>query len=801
MRIQNKLIVIVIISVFMISLFAGCSQNYQKEQAMYNAERMFYKANKLKQNIMINPNIASPATYQEAELAYREVINQFATTSQSLPELRGIIQRSWITVAELYVMQKQYDKAISVYQEIINTTSFDKELCALAQYSIGSNYERLEKVDDAIAAYNKVIENYAPIIGDTLLPNMNILQTPIYIARLYRQKNDIYQAKQQYTRARNYYQHISQKYPNSVVAMAAENQIAVAYGDEGEWGRAVNALQQIIQQYEGTYDVFGVMLSLANTYQVQLKDAPNAIYFYDRLISSYPENPEIAKAYLGKGNIKLSQKLYNNARENFQAVLNMPRIDNNSAIQAQLAIASSYEMEGNWQKALNEYQWVINNFPKSLQSIQIPLYIADHYAKQNEVKLAQQSYENAIQQYQHTIDLYPNTPLAATAQDHMAMCYIRQEKWSDAIEALTNLSQTPIPPQSLVNTLLTLGSIYEEKLSDYANAISSFKAIITKFPDIPVAANINARIAKLESNLAAYQQNNTNPMVSNISNISQISENSVEIKWTPNLDSDFQSYQLYRSLQPGVSPASAQMIAEIKNQKEVQFLDTDVTEGEPYYYKVVVSDRGGLTSTGNEKQVATQAAQFIANIQLQGQTVDWSTVNLIWNEVTDQQFDSYKIYRSTNPGVNYSAELIKSIYDAKTTSYQDDNVMPEKTYYYKIFAANAKGEKQASNEIQITTTRNSAPSAVILSLTGNSNNSVELSWQGQVENDFSMYRIYRSDRSPVSLENSPLWMSSNKMVNSYKDSGVTAGKTYYYKVVVYDKGGLYTASNEIQVQL
>lgn len=137
----NRTISLLIISIL---FFSGCSQNKESVRQIYNAEKMFFKAGNIRKNIMINPQIASPSEYQNAEIAYRKVIEQFGEKSQQLPELRKFIQQSWLTIADLYLMQKNFDKAIEIYQEIINKSSHDQMLCGVAQYSIGTNYERLE---------------------------------------------------------------------------------------------------------------------------------------------------------------------------------------------------------------------------------------------------------------------------------------------------------------------------------------------------------------------------------------------------------------------------------------------------------------------------------------------------------------------------------------------------------------------------------------------------------------------------------------------------------------------------------
>jgi fibronectin type 3 domain-containing protein len=140
------------------------------------------------------------------------------------------------------------------------------------------------------------------------------------------------------------------------------------------------------------------------------------------------------------------------------------------------------------------------------------------------------------------------------------------------------------------------------------------------------------------------------------------------------------------------------------------------------------------------------------------------------------------------------------VFDPSTARFEDTDLKENTTYYYKIYVYNSVGKSKPSNEVELRTRANMPPTSATLNRPlALDNTSVELSWLPSQEQDFSMYRIYRSERSPVSLDSPPVWMNSNRTINKYKDTGLTPGKTYHYKVVVYDKGGLFAESNEVSV--
>jgi len=775
----------------------GCPGDTQTNN-IFIAEKLFYKAEKIKQDILTNPEAASPQQYENAQQAYREVIDNFENNTDK--GIKTVLRRSWLTIADLSLLQKKYDAAINIYSEIIKKSPNDRELSAAAQFSIGRCYEQINKPEEAIKCYKNVFRNYPPVLSDTLLPNYRILQTPIYIARLYRQKGSNNLADQQYNDARNYYDNVIKKWPKSEIAFVAHNQIAISYSDQGKWETSVAILNEIIHNYPENKELPGIMYTLGQVYQQQLKQPYKALEIYKRIVQRNPQDKNLGKVYLAIGGIYFMQKNYNQARNEFKYVIDNYHNDENSCILAQMGIANSYELENNWNKALNEYQWVINNYPLSMQALNIPMYIAEHYKNNQQHNLEETAYENAIKQYQQVITKYPNTILAAVASDYMAASYMRLEKWNEAADALESLLQMKLPPQKQIASYLTLENIYEEKLDDLEKALKTYAAFLQKYPKLPNVSSINGRAQQLQQRLNLYKQTNKPPIASDITTANILSKSSAEVVWKQNNEQDFDHYKLVRSEAPGVN-LDGEIIAEISKRQQVNCVDNDVTEGRTYYYRLFTFDKGGLSAGSREVSVKVEAKEIVATINLQASSSTWSTASLKWNQYNGNDFDYYRIYRSSTPGVSLSSQLVKSVFDRQTTQLEDNDLKENTTYYYKVFVFNTDGANKPSNESKTTTLANTPPKAVKLNNISamDDRTSIELSWIPSNDSDFSMYRIYRSEKSPVSLNSAPVWMNSNKIMNKFKDTGLKPGKTYYYKVVVYDKGGLFSESNEISV--
>lgn len=80
-----------------------------------------------------------------------------------------------------------------------------------------------------------------------------------------------------------------------------------------------------------------------------------------------------------------------------------------------------------------------------------------------------------------------------------------------------------------------------------------------------------------------------------------------------------------------------------------------------------------------------------------------SSMILSWSENEDPDFQSYCLYRDTNPDVGLDDTLVTTITDRDTLSFEDTNLSSNTTYYYKVFVFDAADLSSASNEVSAKT--------------------------------------------------------------------------------------------------
>jgi len=163
-------------------------------------------------------------------------------------------------------------------------------------------------------------------------------------------------------------------------------------------------------------------------------------------------------------------------------------------------------------------------------------------------------------------------------------------------------------------------------------------------------------------------------------------------------------------------------------------------------------------------------------------------VTLTWEPVDGA--DTYTIKRSSTQGGPYN-EIGTGVTE---TTYVDNSLTNETTYYYIVTAVNRLGESSPSNEVSLTPEASETIPESPLHLVGVSgSNEVSLNWDS-VENADS-YTVKRATTPGGPYTDVATEVTSS----SYTDTTVTNGTTYYYVVTAVNAIGESQQSNEVSV--
>lgn len=250
----------VLISVYAVLAFLGRNGDHAPE-------RIYYHAMKLKQKIAANPDVAPPKILGAIEKDLRAIINKYP---------KSYLRRTaHIMLAEFYLGNKNYEKAILAITEILGGYKGDVYMLSQGQFLKGMYYERKGDWAGAKREYG--------ILRDKFASTQLGLQVPIYIGRHYLVKGMDAETDNAYNSAIRFYKKMDLKYRGSMLGYSAASLLAQCYLDRKQFEEAGNAVSDIIEHYPPLLAVSQQLPAVEMIYVRALKRPERAIEIFKRV--------------------------------------------------------------------------------------------------------------------------------------------------------------------------------------------------------------------------------------------------------------------------------------------------------------------------------------------------------------------------------------------------------------------------------------------------------------------------------------------------------------------------------------
>jgi len=247
------------------------------------------------------------------------------------------------------------------------------------------------------------------------------------------------------------------------------------------------------------------------------------------------------------------------------------------------------------------------------------------------------------------------------------------------------------------------------------------------------------------------------------------SSSSITVSWSSVTGAT--GYKVYRST------SSSGTYSKAGDATTTSYTDTGLTANTTYYYKVSASNSAGESSQSSSVSAKTSVSIPATPSSVSATAESSSSIKVSWSSVTGAT--GYKVYRSSSSSGTYSKAG-----DATTTSYTDTGLTANTTYYYKVSASNSAGESSQSSSVSAKTSASisipATPTGV--SASAESSSSIKVSWSSST--GATGYNVYRSSSSSGTYSS-----VGDVTTTSYKDTGLAANTTYYYKVSAYNSAG------------
>lgn len=244
----------------------------------YNAEKLLWKANQKANKIFSDPKATPEGQYIEAIDFYKKVIVKYPKTLQA-GEAR-------FKMGLLYMAKEDFKTAEEMFRKILDEHPDKINLCANAQFNIGSCYEKGGNWEQAYAEYKKAFNNYSKTLRG--------LHVPYYIADYYQQKKKFLKAEKEFKEAVEIYKKLVKENPGTPLAYAAQGYIVLCFENQKKWNESINALQVLYDNYPDTPGGANALVTMGMIYQKQLNQPQKAIQVYEKYIEKYPKSKIIS---------------------------------------------------------------------------------------------------------------------------------------------------------------------------------------------------------------------------------------------------------------------------------------------------------------------------------------------------------------------------------------------------------------------------------------------------------------------------------------------------------------------------
>ena len=273
-----------------------------------------------------------------------------------------------------------------------------------------------------------------------------------------------------------------------------------------------------------------------------------------------------------------------------------------------------------------------------------------------------------------------------------------------------------------------------------------------------------------------------------------LSNSSVELKWIDNSSRET-GFEIHRRIGSG-SWSRIKTIGANRN----SFTNTSLSKGTTYHYRIRAKnvDTGELSAYSNEVSVTTLGGSTAqppqAPSSLIATVLSSSSIELKWKDNSGNE-SGFQIYRKIGSG---SWSRIKTV-GSNATSFTNTGLSAATLYSYRVRAQNADGTSAYSNEVSAktpSTSSSSTPNAPSsLSAAVLSSSSIELRWKDNSSNETG-FKIYRKIGS-----GSWKWIKTvGANVTSFKNTSLSAGTLYSYRMRAENSAGNSAYSNEVSAK-
>ncbi|PKK83441.1 MAG: hypothetical protein CVT49_08455 [candidate division Zixibacteria bacterium HGW-Zixibacteria-1] len=477
-QLRPTLIIISAILLAAALLSGGCSGEKSKD-IVYSAEKLYHQADKLRQKAGIKPEIKNTDIYNQLKEAYFKTTEYCWNNIDSLPveqypderkNLQSVGFMATNRLTQIYSAEKDYDSVIFVVSQLLHFTDLEGVELLTARFNLARAYQSRGDLADAVSIYHSLLDTFYPPVTENNEIIAMVLNLPLQVVKTYQVIGNDSLAAIEGNIAEQYYNRLITDWPNSALEKAAIGNLARIYYDEARWDNAIEQLSKLTDS-SGRVDVEAAMMTAGILINGK-KQYDRAIGIFDDLLSRVSDTTLIPVILLRKGIALFEKKDYRGCRTLMSQISDEYDYFYRQNPTPQKYVALSFEKLGEWNRAENEYKWLIDNYSVTEPAFDAHLTIAEHYKKLNNIELSDSWFKRADEFYNSMASRYSGSVVEASAISYLAESARRREKWELAARYLEELYKRFPSTDHGRRALISAADVYREKLNNGIRADS-----------------------------------------------------------------------------------------------------------------------------------------------------------------------------------------------------------------------------------------------------------------------------------------------------------------------------------------
>lgn len=310
-------------------------------------------------------------------------------------------------------------------------------------------------------------------------------QIYFYIAGSYREKN-------QPEKAISYYNLSLAETKNPDLRDLIYQGLGLAYLDQGKNALAKRTIDRITNNQLRVFS--------QGLYYFKNNDYIPALESFSSYISSYPEGQYLAKAYLTKADILYEMGRINDSASLYQRVLEKFPAKKDASIQnmAHYGLAWCYLKKGDFQRAIAEFENTLKYAQAPGLKLSAKIQIADAYQEAEE-------FQKALDIYNRILNDYPRNYYSDYIQFQLANIFLKQRMLDKAFLAFSNLTQN-FPASRLLPEAKYYKAVIYFAQAEYIKTQIKLENLMEKHPTAKIIPEAKYLYAKSYFNQKDYEK-------------------------------------------------------------------------------------------------------------------------------------------------------------------------------------------------------------------------------------------------------------------------------------------------------